>query len=312
MKTRIPLIFVCFLGLFGCQKEESQVSREILDRADSENAALRSSLRQLEMEKAQRDQLLVERTETLIQILDQLENLTSDGLEIRALTSQLREYGHEDVQITRDVQSKIAAIERRLAQARNFEAELQDQLDTQRVAKDELDAVVKRYQNSLDQKTQEIHQLKTQFVEVAAELDLLKTLNADLQVLAATQGVRIGNLESQVVDMEERLTAFVLAGSSSDLSRMRRDGVIRRRLGRLEPDPEILSRNMFESHFQSVDASRTRLVIPGNMTKLRIRSIHSKYEEMYSVAKVPNGFAIELNQPEQFWQLSRFLIIEAK
>jgi len=123
---------------------------------------------------------------------------------------------------------------------------------------------------------------------------------------------RIASLDQVVSDLTEKLTAFVLAANVKDLRMYRKTDVIKSRFGRLEPDPEGISDGRYKSAFQAFDPAVKTLTVPGDMTKLRLRSIHGKHRNLYTVNPVENGMEVTINDPDAFWGLSRFLILETR
>ena len=301
---------VVALAVAGCTDPE--LTRESVDKLKAQNAELSKTVAGLEIDISEQDRFLEDYTGRMADILEQISTLEQDELRIQDLSSDLASAPYQERDWASEIGAEIEHIEAALRRNEKQAEDIRNELSSQREHNDELTALLASHQAIIGQQNSKLSQLQQELEQLQDNFLVLQEENARLGIQVRFGESRIASLNQEVSELTEKLTAFVLAGNVQDLRLFRKNDVIKSRMGRLEPHPEGISDGQVKNAFQQVDPKHTTLTVPGNMTKLRLRSIHGKHPDLYTVKAVEAGMELAINDPDAFWGLSRFLILEAR
>jgi hypothetical protein len=128
----------------------------------------------------------------------------------------------------------------------------------------------------------------------------IKGLSADVRALVDE------NLEHQQIIQQQDLelhTAWYVFGTYKELKKQQ----ILSRGGWLSA-PTVIENTLNKDYFIQIDV-RTTTEIPFYSDKAKIRTTHTK--SSYTLKKDDNGlFVLQIKNPEEFWAVSKFLVVE--
>lgn len=311
MKTR-QFWAVVSLAIAGCTPSDPELTRESVDLLKAQNTELTQTISDLEIDISEQDSYLANYTTRMVEILEQISSVEKDELRIQDLTSDLATAPYRERDWISEIGAEIDRIETALRANEARAEQIRNELSSERELNDELKTLLNSHKTIIAQQNTKLARLREEFKQLKEDFLVLTQENTGLGIQVRVGESRIADLVRQVSELSEKLTVFVLAGTAEDLRRFRRDAIIKSRFGRLEPHPEGLSEGRVKRSFQPVDPNHETLTVPGNMTELHLRSIHGKHTELYSVIAVEHGMQLLIKNPEAFWGLSRFLILEAR
>lgn len=309
VKSLAPILLACALLLpAGCDpmagSGRSNAPRTPpslqISNLETENEALRERLR---------DQEVFLRTYSSM-MNDVLRNLRSIAGEEARVLEISRAMGRETVGYRkRDYHQELgdlmASIDEKLKQGKRAKANLQMLIARGGAEVAELHFAVVELEKALAQQEARVRGLR-------AEVERLQLENQTLEREVVSEREKRRHQEERARRLQAITHAYVLVAEKSRFKRLRREGVLRRSSGDLEPTPEALGRHSYESVFVRMDGSVTEIPLGRGRRKTRVRSVHRSYPNLYRLELRGTEHVLVLRQPAAFWRVSRFLIVQVQ
>jgi predicted nucleic acid-binding Zn-ribbon protein len=262
--------------------------------------------------KSENEALIAEKAATsalLEDMLTTLSDIRSDIQSIRDAESHLSvEPGGEDLSPYKKEQLKnnVRRIAETLKSNREQLAALREQLQKSHIRSEALQRTIDRIGVELNQKAVMIASLQEELAKKNLRLeeldDVVSSLNEDIETLSQTTASQSKKLEEQNARLN---TAYYCLGTEREL---KRQNILTG--GGLFSKSKVLEGFFNEDYFVSIDI-REVTEIPLYAAKASIRSSHPG--ETYRYTKDPQGnLTLHITDVNQFWQLSRYLVIEIK
>lgn len=167
----------------------------------------------------------------------------------------------------------------------------------------ELERTVARLTKALDEEAAKVHALELQLVEkdsVIAELNVnIDDLNANLDSLVTEKKTHLSTIKEQDETIH---TAWYVFGTKQELKEQNiitSDGWFR-------PN-RVLESDFNKNYFVRIDARKTNS-IPLYSSKAKILSTHPK--SSYALEKENGAFTLLITDTQDFWSISKYLVIE--
>lgn len=167
----------------------------------------------------------------------------------------------------------------------------------------ELESTIARLTKSLDEESQKVADLQTQMAQKDSLITGLGTtvdnLGKNIENLATENKVK----QSKIADQEETIhTAWYVFGTRKELKEQK----IITSDGFFSPQ-RILESDFNKNYFVRIDARNTKS-IPLYSTSAKILTNHPK--SSYTLEKENGNFILLIVNPEDFWSISKYLVIE--
>jgi len=271
-----------------------------ISKLETKNKALRERLR---------DQEVFLRTYSSM-MNDVLRNLRSIAGEEERVLEITRAMGRETVGYRkRDYRQELgdlmASIDEKLRQGKRAKADLRMLIARGGAEVAELHLAVSELEKALEQQEARVRGLR-------AEVERLQLENQTLAREVVSERERRRHEEERARSLQAITHAYVLVAEKSRFKRLRREGVLRRSSGDLEPTPEALARRSYERVFVRVDGSVTEISLGRGRRKTRVRSVHRSYPNLYRIEQRGIEHVLVLRDPAAFWRVSRFLIVQVQ
>jgi hypothetical protein len=291
----MSLVFISFLSLTvfsGCQHSENEALKQ-------ENMQLQRQLTQTETVV---NQLMasfseVEANLSLIKEKEGLIAMDSDNPEL-------------NLEKKDKILSDIRAINTLMDENRNKIADLQQQLSKSGLKIANFDKKVKLLLAQLDEKEKDLVQLKDNLTAKDFEIALLNTTMDTLTGQVSTQTQQILAQASEIQNMDKALNASYFTGGT--YQELKEKGIIEREGWTPWGGKKVeLNENLSKDNFTEIDKRETT-TIPIHAKKAVVVSEHP--EGTYEFEKNAEGLiaSLEIKNPDEFWKISKYLVVEVK
>ncbi len=167
----------------------------------------------------------------------------------------------------------------------------------------ELESTIARLTKSLDEESQKVADLQTQLAQkdslIAGLGTTVDNLGKNIENLATENKVK----QSKIADQEETIhTAWYVFGTRKELKEQK----IITSDGFFSPQ-RILESDFNKNYFVRIDARNTKS-IPLYSTSAKILTNHPK--SSYTLEKENGNFILLIVNPDDFWSISKYLVIE--
>lgn len=287
---RKSIILLCTVALLAsCENKKQQ---EDLANAQALAAATHEELVQAVQE---RDQLL-----------DLVNEITSTTEEIKDMEDvvAIRMTSGESVTPSEQISANIDAIKATMEQRRQKLAELEASLAKSKASNSKLLTTIENLKTQIASQAEEINSLTT-------KLHLANERIAQLGGKVDSLNVAVNSVTSErdsvqlEANRQEALAnaCYYAIGSKSEL---KANGIVEG--GGFLKKSKINTSNLNKSFFQRAD-KRTLRIIPLNSTKAKVITTFQP-KGSYEIIDVDGQKVLQINNPEQFWGVSDYLVIQ--
>ena len=299
------IVFGCALVVSGClESDASDTFAEDSERTlllESYIDSLEQRTSELEEEARLKHEFLEEYVTLINKTLRDLEAITErEGmihqihLEIEA--NESRDPGRS---IAQRIQDNLAAIEGYIEKSK----QQREVLDRQRA---ELNRIARSRAVNVSSFEGTIRKLN-ELIEEKEQTILALRREADLML------ARIDDLEQENTVLVEENTelreAYYAVGTRDDLLER---GILERRGGFLRIGRKTRIDQLDASDFSTVTVETDAIFIGQDLKKVQILSNHRTNPALYRFEERADGMVLTIVNPEQFWKISRYLIVEVK
>ncbi len=198
--------------------------------------------------------------------------------------------------------SDISSLKRTLKQRREQLAQLETRLEESSLYTDELKSTVKILYNQIDTQTREIENLRGQLTMANARIDSLNNAVDLLNTTVATINDNLDMANAASIRLEDELnTCYYIVTSKSELKKHQilETGFLRK---------SKLLKGDFDKGFFVIGDKRNMHTIELNSDKARVHTNHP--EDSYAIRKENNKKILVILDPEKFWSLTNYLVIQ--
>lgn len=259
-----------------------------------QQALLDASRQELVTALEERDQLLalVKEISTSMEQIRHLEHI------LTVSETQPKENARSNARILADIKSIKATLKQRREDLASLEAKLQEST----LFTDELSGTIAVLRSQIDTQSAEIESLQKKLSSANQEIESLTSTIDSLNITVETVNHELVDAVTQSANLENELnTCYYVIASKSELKRHKiiESGFLRK--------TKILKGN-FDHGFFTIGDKRDLDTIFTTTPGLKIHTTHP--EQSYRIINVNGSKAIEITNPEQFWNLSNYLVIE--
>lgn len=284
MKQMLVIMLTCVL-MCGCRGKNSELQRQ---------AVMDASKQELAAALAERDQLLALVTEmsATMEQIKHLENILT-----------LAEENPEDKSIRRSqMLADIKLIRNTIQQRRKRLAELESELEQSTLYTDELKSTIRALRRQLDSQMAQIETFREQLATANRRIDSLSSAVDSLSTtVMVTAGERNAARETSRILSDSLNMCYYVAAT---LSAMKEHKIIE---GGFLRKSKLLKGGFDKGFFTTAD-KRTLDSIPLHTRKVRIHTTHP--EESYRITDGDDGKTLLITDPNGFWSLSNYLVIQ--
>ncbi|MBO5298291.1 MAG: hypothetical protein J6B03_11975 [Candidatus Homeothermus sp.] len=284
MKKFVSIIAAGLVFLTACDGGK-------LKQAESENAVLDDSLR---VALANQDSLLVllnDITDGMNQIKD-LEKILSNTNDLTAESQSRKDQIRNDMmaiqQALKERRERLAELENKLQNSQSYNATLKKTVDNLKAEIANQEATISTLRNDLAS-------AKIQIADLGTKVDSLNTTVANV-----TEEKTRAQEESQALTNELN-TCYYAIGTKKELKEAKiiETGFLRK--------TKLLQADFQQSYFTKAD-KRSLTVIPTHSKKAKI--VTNMPADSYTLEKENDQVVITITNPEKFWSLSNYLVIQ--
>lgn len=225
--------------------------------------------------------------------------------QIIALKAQQGETGEETA---KQINEDIRLIYDLMVQNKERIETLEKQLKQSGIETSRLNKLVSNLNDELKQKNVEIRELNTLLKEKNAEIDDMNYALTDMEISLDSMKTANEEARSQLkATKDDMYTAYYAIGSRREL----KDKKILDREGFLFfGKTELLKDDFDKDYFAEIDIRETDSI---ELFQPRIEVLTSHPEESFSVSETASGNqTLVINDKEEFWSVSKYLVVEAK
>lgn len=255
--------------------------------------------------------------DSLQQVIAQTQNESNDLMgTIEQIQEGFRQISEAEGRVSTDtkqgegtdkqaIQENMAFIQRTLRLNRDLIANLQQQLrstnQTNGKMKATLEEMVANFNAQLEEKSQQIEALRAELaakeIRIAEQDEQISTLSENVSNLAASNAQK----EKTVAEQDKELhSAWYVFGTKKEL----REQKI------LEKNDVLRSRDFNRDYFTKIDLRVTKVI---KLYSKRARLVTSHPAGSYSLDRDSQGqYTLRITRPENFWSVSRYLVIIVK
>lgn len=180
---------------------------------------------------------------------------------------------------------------------------LKRQLKGSTIKSSELDRTIARLTKALEEETLKVKELEAQLEEKDALIyqlsDEIETISSNMEELKEDNEKKT----TKIIEQDETIhTAWYVFGTRNELKEQKiitSDGWFR--------PGRVLESDFNKNYFVRIDARKTKS-IPLYSSKAKILSTHPR--SSYSLEKENNSFTLLITDSEEFWSVSKYLVIE--
>ena len=212
----------------------------------------------------------------------------------------------EGVSAAQKIREDILFISEKLQSNRTRIAELEEQLKNSKYASSQLKKTIANFKEELEAKSQQIETLQTELasknIRIAELDDAVAGLTQNVADLVAENKVK----DAMVATQDKALnTAWFVFGTSSELKDQK---IISKKL--LQKTKVLENEDFNKDYFTQIDI-RTDKEIKLYSKEAKLLTAHP--EGTYELAKDDKGqLTLNITNPNKFWSVSRYLVIEVK
>ncbi len=288
---RVFIVLLLAGTLYSCNQKELKSLRE-------ENQIL-------QMEATDKDASIASFLESFNEIEKNLAEIRERELNIALQNSENKNNADVKAQIKED----IRVINELISENKKTIEDLNQQLKSSQGRNAELNRMLARVKDQLNQqieeKDQQIAMMKEDLekmnytvAELSSNLDTLKTQNSEL---AMSNEEKEGIIEDRTNLMN---TAYVALGTAKEL---KNENIIVKEGGFLGIGrSERLNGNIDQSSFTKIDIRETK-IIPIEARKIELVTSHPA--DSYKINTGDKVESLEITQPEKFWNQSKYLVV---
>lgn len=285
MKTRHLFISLALATmLFSCNGNKEKEQQSLAEVTKQELATALN----------ERDQLLslVKEVSAGLNEIKQLENIMTIA------ANQPSENPGQKTQILADIASLKEKIQQRKARLN----ELENKLQKSTINNKELQETIEALRTQIDSQMEEIESLKQQLTAANEHIGALNNAVDSLNTTVTTvTGERNAAQEASVRLENELNTCFYVIATKAELKKHNiiESGFLRK---------TKLMKGDFDKGFFIISDKRTLSTLPLDASKVKILSNHP--ENSYELIEENGQKTIKITNPEQFWSLSNYLVIQ--
>lgn len=208
-----------------------------------------------------------------------------------------------DVDTRNKITDDLAYINEMLRSNREEVDQLKKKLKNSTIKSSELERTIARLTRALEEETQKVKELETKLEEKDALIyqlsDEIETISSSIEELKEENVVKSTTIKQQDETIH---TAWYVFGTRSELKEQNiitSDGWFR--------PSRVLESDFNKNYFVRIDARKTKS-IPLYSSKAKILSTHPR--SSYSLEKENNSFTLLITDTEEFWSVSKYLVIE--
>lgn len=275
------------LVLGACTQKDQSEEAHKQAIADASKVELQNAV-------ADRDQLFLLVNE-ISQGMDQikaLENILTVNSAVNGETPSQRE----------QIQSDIAAIQKALQERREKLAELEKKLNSSTLTNNNLRNTIATLRNQIDSQASEIETLKGSLTEAHTRIGELNTAVDSLNTTVTTVTEQKDKAEQESVDLANELnTCYYAVGSKKELkdNDIIETGFLRK--------TKIMEGDFDRNFFTTAD-KRTLTTIPLHSNKAKV--LTNQPESSYVLEDQGGQKVIRITNPDSFWSLSNYLVVQ--
>lgn len=242
----------------------------------------------------ERDQLLslVKEVSAGLNEIKQLENIMTI-----AANKQYENPGQKN-----RILADIACLKKKIQQRKTHLDDLESKLQKSTINGKELQETIKALRTQIDSQMEEIESLRQQLTAANEHIGALNNAVDSLNTTVTTvTGERYAAQEASV-KLENKLNAcFYVIATKSELKKHNiiESGFLRK---------TKLMKGDFDKDFFVISDKRTLTTLPLNATKVKVLSSHP--ENSYELIEENGQKNLKINNPDKFWSLSNYLVIQ--
>ncbi len=242
----------------------------------------------------ERDQLLslVKEVSAGLNEIKQLENIMTI-----AANKQYENPGQKN-----RILADIACLKKKIQQRKTHLDDLESKLQKSTINGKELQETIKALRTQIDSQMEEIESLRQQLTAANEHIGALNNAVDSLNTTVSTvTGERYAAQEASV-KLENKLNAcFYVIATKSELKKHNiiESGFLRK---------TKLMKGDFDKDFFVISDKRTLTTLPLNATKVKVLSSHP--ENSYELIEENGQKNLKINNPDKFWSLSNYLVIQ--
>ena len=200
------------------------------------------------------------------------------------------------------IQADIASIQKALQERREKLAELEKKLNSSNLTNNNLRNTIATLRNQIDSQASEIETLKSSLTAANNRIGELNTAVDSLNTTVTTVTEQKDKAEQQSVDLANELnTCYYAVGSKKEL---KENGIIEtgflRKTKIMEGD--------FDRNFFTTADKRTLTTIPLHSNKAKV--LTNQPESSYVIEDQGGQKVIRVTNPDSFWSLSNYLVVQ--
>lgn len=286
MKKSACIIITFFLLIYSCNDtryEEIKTENELLRKAT-----------------AQKDSLIDVFISSANHIAENINLITQKEKLLGGEAAKKKKFTEED---RNRILEEIKAINLLIKENKNIIDSLITRLAEADFRLESFEKMVQNLYGELEEKNKEINALKHDLsdVEMAFNtvdfwLDALTSRNVELEAQ--------GNEQRNIIDQQQELlsAAYFRYGTFKELKEA---GILTKEKGLLARNEKLLQ-NFSNSEFRKINIEETvNISLPGEKVKI----VSSHPAGSYLLTKVDKASVLTINQPEEFWKVTRYLVI---
>ncbi len=306
-RTLILILFGCALVASGCLESDASEALVVDNQRtlllESQLDSLQQRTTELEEEARLKHEFLEEYVTLINKTLKDLEAITEREGMIHQIHLEIEasESGNAASRrsIEQRIQDNLAAIEGYIEKSK----QQREVLDRQRA---ELNRIARSRAVNVSSFEGTIRKLN-ELIEEKEQTILALRREADLML------ARIDDLEQENTVLVEENTelreAYYAVGTRDDLLER---GILERRGGFLRIGRKTRIDQLDASDFSTVTVETDAIFIGQDLKKVQILSNHRTNPALYRFEERADGMVLTIVNPEQFWKISRYLIVEVK
>ena len=196
----------------------------------------------------------------------------------------------------------IASLKKKIQQRKTHLDDLESKLQKSTINGKELQETIKALRTQIDSQMEEIESLRQQLTAANEHIGALNNAVDSLNTTVTTvTGERYAAQEASV-KLENKLNAcFYVIATKSEL---KKHNIIESSFLRKTK----LMKGDFDKDFFVISDKRTLTTLPLNATKVKVLSSHP--ENSYELIEENGQKTLKINNPDKFWSLSNYLVIQ--
>ncbi len=292
------LLPVLLAGLIGCAGERPEnVDRytEIISQVVETNRQLRTENKKLTEQVAAEERHVREATQLITSITEGLADIAQREAEVREVMTNVGTNLNRERPDTIDMQgvesqidSYVAAIDQHIQENKERLEQLRNTVRSSKADLAAYESTIRGLKNVLAKKEAIVADLRNDMSELRARVETLEVEKDTLQ-----------RVERELRSRNELLRqAYYVVSTRKDLDEK---NIVNDRFLR---STELNQHN--PEHFTSIDMTVEEIPLPKQRDKAKVFSIHNREPHLYDIQEE----RLVINDPEQFWTVSRYLIVE--